>query len=169
MSYTVQNGQPQGVPSYFVDKIREALIAEVVAINGYAEHIANSNMAAINTVWRNIMLDEKEHYGLFLSLIHKYDPTQYQLYIKHEQDIIPVTQMQPYKPEYDKQLILNNVREDAKGELEAVILYDQLCYEAPYQDIKDVFQYVINAEKEHVEHLTRVLLKYDPDKYNGLQ
>lgn len=168
MSYTELHGQPQGVPYSFIDRIREALIAELVAINGYAEHIANSNMEAINAVWRNILMDEKEHYGLFLTLVHKYDPTQYQLYLKHSQDIISVTPIQSYKPEYDKQLILNNVREDAKGELEAVILYDQLWHEAPYQDIKDVFQYVINAEKEHVEHLTRILLKYDNDKYNSL-
>jgi rubrerythrin len=168
VSYTELNGQPQGIPCFFIDKIREALIAEIVAINGYAKHIANSNTEAINKVWNGIMADEKEHYGMFLTLIHKYDPTQYQLYIKHSQDIIPVTPMQPYKPEYDKQLILNNVREDAKGELEAVILYDQIWNEAPYQDIKDVFQYVINAEKEHVEHLTRVLLRYDTDKYDSL-
>ena len=153
---------------FFVDKIREALIAEIIAINGYAGHIANSEMDDVNSVWRSIMADEKEHYGLFLTLLHRYDPKQYQLYIKHSHDVIPVTPMQPYKAEFDRQLILNNVREDAKGEFEAVILYDQLMHEAPYQDIKDIFQYVIDAEKEHVEHLTRVLLTYDTDKYNDL-
>jgi rubrerythrin len=168
VSYTDLYGQPQGVPFYFVNKIREALIAEVAAINGYARHIANSHMEEINAVWRSIIADEKEHYGLFLALVHRYDPTQYQLYIKHSQDAIAVAPLQPFKPEYDRQLILNNVREDAKGEFEAVILYDQLLHEAPYQDIKDVFQYVIHAEKEHAEHLTRVLLLYDTDQYNDL-
>lgn len=33
--------------------------------------------------------------------------------------------MQTYKANYDKQIILNYVREDIKGELEAVILYEQ--------------------------------------------
>jgi rubrerythrin len=39
----------------------------------------------------------------------------------------------------------------------------------PYQDAKDVFKFVINDEKEHIEHLTRLLLEYDPDKYNNLE
>lgn len=169
MSYTVLYGQPQGVPSNFVDKIREALIAEILAINGYVEHIENSNMEEINKIWRNILQDEKDHYGMFLRLIHRYDPTQYQLYLKHFEDIISVTPMQIYKPNYDKQLILNNVREDIKGELEAVILYQQLWKEMPYEDIRDVFLYVIDAEKEHAEHLTRVMLRYDKAKYNDLK
>lgn len=33
--------------------------------------------------------------------------------------------MQLYNPSYDKQIILNNIREDIKGELEAVILYEE--------------------------------------------
>lgn len=168
MSYTVLHGQPQGTPYYFVDKIREALIAEIYAMNGYTTHIANSNMEEINQVWANILQDEKDHYGMFLGLVHKYDPEEYQLYLKHAQDNIPVTPMQSYKPDYDRQVILNNVREDIKGELEAVILYDQLWNEMPYEDIKAVFLYVINAEKEHAEHLTQVLLRYDTAKYNGL-
>jgi rubrerythrin len=39
----------------------------------------------------------------------------------------------------------------------------------PYQDAKDIFTLIINDEKEHIEILTRILLKYDPDKYNNLE
>lgn len=163
------NGQPQGTPKCFLDYIREAMIAEIVAINGYAEHIANSSIEDINTLWKNIMQDEKDHYGMFLSLIHKYDPEEYQLYLKHAHDFIPFGSQQMYRPQYEIQLILNNIRQDIKGELEAVVLYDQLIRIMPYRDTKEVFAFVINAEKEHIEHLTRALMQYDPDKYDNLR
>ncbi|MFZ7102926.1 MAG: ferritin family protein [Peptococcaceae bacterium] len=168
MSYTQLNGQPQGYPYYFTNKIREALIAEIFAINGYAGHLANSNMEDINAVWRSIIQDEKDHYGMFLTLIRKYDPVQHQQYLEHVHQKIIVTPLPAYKPDCNKQLILNNVRDDIKGELEAVILYEQHLAEMPYQDIRNVFYTVIKAEKGHTEQLTRLLLKYDPDKYNDL-
>lgn len=54
MSYTNLHGQPQGIAIY--DTI---LIAEIAAINTYADHIANSNMEDVNKVWRDIIKDEK--------------------------------------------------------------------------------------------------------------
>jgi rubrerythrin len=157
------------MPKCFLDHIREAMIAEIVAINGYTEHIANSDIEGINSLWRNIMQDEKDHYGMFLKLIHKYDPEEYRLYIKHAHDYIPVLSTHMYRPQYDIQLILNNIRQDIKGELEAVVLYDQIMRSMPYKDAKDVFAFVINAEKEHIEHLTRALMQYDPDQYDDLR
>jgi rubrerythrin len=169
MSYTMPNGHPQGVTSGYLDSIREALIAELIAINEYAKHIADSDMDEINNVWREIMQEEKDHYGMFLSLLRKYDAIENKMYLKYEDTAIPVTPIQAYRPEYDRQLILNNLREDIKGELEAVILYDQNIRVMPYSDMKKVFMDIIDDEKEHVEHLTRVLIQYDPDKYNGLK
>jgi rubrerythrin len=169
MSYTTENGQPQGHAYFFTNKIREALIAEIIAINGYAEHIANSNIKDINAAWKSIMQDEKKHYGMLLTLLRKYDPVQYQEYNEHKNDESSVkSTMQTYKPEYDKQLILNNVRQDIKGEFEAVILYEQDLVEIPHQDVKEVLFSIITEEKGHVEHLTRILLKYDSDKYDSL-
>jgi rubrerythrin len=169
MSYTDPKGQPQGHAYSFVNKIRESLIAELSAINQYQEHIASSNMREINDVWQGIIKDEKNHYGLFLSLIEKYDPDEYREYLKYKDIAINVTAMQAYEPHYENQIILNNIREDIKGELEAVILYEDHISAMSYQDIKDVFAFVINDEKEHIEHLTRVLLKFDPDKYNNFK
>ncbi|WP_148135425.1 ferritin family protein [Candidatus Formimonas warabiya] len=170
MSYTVKKGQPQGYPFYVTNKIREALIAEIYAINGYAEHIANSNMEDINATWRSIMDDEKKHYGWFLNLLRQYDPVQYKSYKDHIDDKLgPKDPMQKYKPDYTKQIILNNIRDDIKGELEAVILYEQHLAQISYQDIKDVFYAVASEEKEHAEHLTQLLLKYDPDQYDSLE
>lgn len=169
MSYTVFNGFPQGHPYCFTNKIREAMIAEIVAINGYAEHIENSNIEEINSVWKSIIKDEKEHYGMFLTLLRKYDLTEYQQYLKNRDSKPAAEAMQAYRPDYDRQLILNNVRSDIKGELEAVILYEQHWIEIPVQDVRDVYYEVIKVEKEHTEELTRVLLKYDKDKYDGLK
>ncbi len=168
MSYTKPDGQPQGVAVYFTNKIREALIAEVVAINQYEEHIANSDMTEVNEVWNHIIQDEKDHYGMFLTLLRKYDPTQYQKYLFHKDDTFQPSPMQSYQPDYSKNLILGNIRSDIKGEFEAVVLYEQLILEMPFQDMKDTFHNVVTAEKEHAEHLTKLLLSLDKQKYNEL-
>jgi rubrerythrin len=124
-------------------------------------------MTEINKVWHNIMRDEKEHYGMFLTLVRKYDPGQYQEYLRFKDIQINVTPVQTYKGEYDKQIILNNVRSDIKGELEAVILYEQINGEMPYQDIRDTFNKIILDEKEHTEMLTSVLLEYESSNINS--
>jgi len=164
LSYTTRNGQPQGISYCFTNKIREAMIAEIIAINGYAEHIANSNMEELNAAWKSIMGDEKKHYGMFLTLLRKYDPDQYE---KYQEDkglkYGPKGPMQVYK-----QIILNNLRQDIKGELEAVILYEQEFGDIPCEDIRHVFYSVITEEKGHLEHLTELLLKYDTDNYGSL-
>jgi len=168
VSYTNPDGQPQGYPYYFTNKLREALISEIIAINGYTEHIANSNMPGVNEVWNNIIRDEKQHYGQFLTLLRKYDPSEHHEYLTHSKDTFHITPMQVYTPVYNEQIILNNIREDIKGEFEAVILYEQLAIEMPYQDIKDTFHSITTTEKEHAEHLTKLLITLDKDKYNGL-
>lgn len=127
-------------------------------------------MEDINAAWKSIMEDEKEHYGMILSLLRKYDPVQYQSYIDHIGDKSgPKSPMQIYTPKYDKQIILNNVREDIKGEFEAVILYEQQLAIIPYEDVRCALYSIISEEKGHAEHLTQLLLKYDTDKYDGLE
>ena len=170
MSYTNRYGQPQGFAELVTNKLREILIAEIIAINGYAEHIANSNMKDINAVWNSIMGDEKKHYGMILTLLRKYDPTQNQSYKEHIGDKLgPKSPMQTFIPNYDKQVILNNLREDIKGEFEAVILYEEQLASMPFHDVRNALYSIINEEKGHAEHLTQLLLKYDIDKYNGLE
>ncbi len=65
-------------------------------------------MAEINAAWHGIMTDRKRHYGMFLTPLRKYDPKEYGKYLQ-----------------YDRRIILSNLREDIKGEPEAVILYEQ--------------------------------------------
>lgn len=169
MSYTFPRGMPQGIALPFTNKLREILIAEVIAINGYQEHIANSNMEDVNRAWKKIMGDEKNHYGIILNLLRKYDPTEHNYYLAHKAVRLgPKSPMQAYRPEYDSQIILNNLRDDIKGELEAVILYEEELPEFPYMDIRAALQGIIDQEKGHTEHLTELLLKYDPDTYDSL-
>lgn len=73
--------------------------------------------------------------------------------------------MQAYRPRYDIQIILNNLRDDIKGELEAVILYEEELHRFPHDDIRMTLQAIIDEEKGHAEHLTNLLIKYDPDPY----
>lgn len=169
MSYTNKYAQPQGTARLYTNKLREILIAEIIAIDGYSEHIANSNMEDINKAWHSIMEDEKKHYGMILTLLRKYDPAQYKGYTEHIGDKLGTkSPMQKFTPSYDKQIILNNIREDIKGELEAVILYEEQLDITPYYDVKLALISIINEEKRHTEHLTQLLLKYDSNKYDGL-
>ena len=170
MSYTNGYGMPQGFAKLDTNKLREILIGEIIAINGYAEHIANSNMEDVNAAWTSIMGDEKKHYGMILTLLRKYDPAQYQSYIENIGDkLSPKSPVQKFTPNYDKQIILNNIREDIKGEFEAVILYEEQLAIIPYQDVRYALYSIINEEKGHAEHLTQLLLKYDSQSYNGLE
>ncbi len=167
MSYTHPYGHPQGTAHRPANLLRQIIIAEIIAINGYQSHIANSNMPEINAVWYHIMLDEKRHYSLAINLLRKYDPIEYKYFISAQEQISgPKSPMQTYKPSYDRQIILNNLREDIKGELEAVILYEEELAEFQQKDIRSALQAIIDDEKGHTEHLTQILLKYDSDSHN---
>lgn len=169
MSYTYPNGQPQGVAQQFTNRLREILISEVIAINGYQTHIAHSDIEEISAAWHSIMLDEKKHYGWVLQLLRKYDPEQNKQFIAHgNDDPGPKTPVQLQNSPSDGMTILNSLRDDVKGELEAVILYEADLARYPYRDIRTTLRSIINEEKGHAEHLTRLLLKYDPDPYDEL-
>ena len=214
MSYTNPLGHPQGVSHKVTNLLRQVMIAELVAINGYQNHILTSNITVINEAWYHIMLDEKSHYIIALDLLRKYDPVEYKYFMTpHELNVgtdsiqnvsnlqntsntknIPNTQnvsniqntQNVHSGQgkhssgkkslalssqadritiYDKPLILNNVREDIKGELEAIILYEDEIAEIQQKDIRIALQKIIDDEKEHTEHLTQVLLQFDPDPY----
>ncbi|ACL76133.1 ferritin family protein [Ruminiclostridium cellulolyticum] len=167
MSYTYPSSHPQGTARKVTNRLREIMIAELIAINGYQSHLANSNMINVNEVWHHIMLDEIRHYETVLNLLRKYDPVQYKASLEqHEDSLKPKSPMQLYNPSYDKQIILNNIREAIKGELEAVILYEEeIEAYSSYKDIKIAIQAIINDEKEHAEHLTQVMKKYESEQF----
>jgi rubrerythrin len=113
------------------------------------------------------MLDEKRHYDIALNLLRKYDPAQYKAsLIQHEDLTNTKILLQPYTPSYGKQIILNNIRDDIKGELEAVILYEEeLDSFSSCKDVKIALQSIINDEKEHAEHLMKILKKYENEPF----
>lgn len=170
MSYTTKR-QPQGCAYFYTNKIREAMIAELVAINDYAYHIAHSDIKDITETLQHIMEDEKEHYGMFLQLLRKYDPAQFKKYMEVKDHLKLSKTSRPInicvKP--SQHMLLNFIRDDIKGELEAVILYEQHIMEIPIPDIRETFLKVINDEKEHTEELTRLLIHYDKDKYGPIK
>ncbi|MFD3156283.1 ferritin family protein [Haloimpatiens sp. FM7330] len=171
MSYTTKNGQPQGKACLYSNKIREDMISEIIAINGYEEHIALSDIEEINEVWHHIVEDEKRHYGMFLELLRKIDPIQYKKY-EEVQEHLNLSGKHKYHKENiksDKDLILNMVRDDIKGELEAVILYEEHVMSIPSKEVRKIYYEIINDEKEHLEELTLVLMKYDKDKYGPIE
>ncbi|HBY19656.1 MAG: rubrerythrin [Clostridiales bacterium GWE2_32_10] len=162
MSYTNLYGQPQGDATSVTSKLREILIAEIFAINGYYEHIANSNMRDVNEVLHHIMEEEQEHYDIIVNLLRKYDPLQYKMYLEVKKENMGFrSPVQKYVPDYDQQLILNNIRHDLKGEYEAVILYEEIIANTTNREIIDAVTDITNDEKEHAEELTRLLLKYN--------
>ncbi len=167
MSYTYPSGHPQGTARKVTNRLREIMIAELMAINGYQSHIANSNMINVNEVWQHIMLDEIRHYETVHNLLRKYDPVHSKASLAQREDYLrPKSPMQLYNPSYDKQIILNNIREDIKGELEAVVLYEeQIEAYSSYKDIKNAIQSIIDDEKEHTEHLNQVLKKYENEQF----
>ncbi len=168
MSYTTA-GQPQGKAMSYTNLIREAMIGEIVAINGYRYHIASTDNKELRELWHHIMEDEKKHYGMFLELLRYYDKEEYKRYMKAKKDVkITGTIKEDYSPEISKGILLNFLREDIKGELEAVILYEEHLLKIPYADIRNVFSNIINDEKEHTEELTIALLKLDKDKYGPI-
>jgi rubrerythrin len=169
MSYTTSK-MPQGFPYCWTNMIREAMIGELVAINDYREHIAKSNVKDINEVWYHIMEDEKRHYGIFLELLRKYDPQEAEKY-KEALEHVNLTKKEEIPPckISSQECILNLIRNDIKGELEAVILYEQHMLQIPNKEVKEVYYEIIGDEKEHTEELTLLLMKYDKNQYGPIE
>lgn len=188
MSYTNPLGHPQGVSNKVTNLLRQVMIAELVAINEYQTHILHSDIAAVNEAWHHIMLDEKSHYIIALNLLRKYDPVEYKYFLlPHEIKANPDSAQAPQSSQnihnvqkhkssstaqtnrtpYELKVILNYIREDIKGELEAIILYEDEIAEIQQKDVRIALQKIIDDEKEHTEHLTQVLLAYDPDPYEA--
>ncbi|WP_461205243.1 ferritin family protein [Clostridium sp. DL1XJH146] len=170
MSYTTER-QPQGIPYFFTNKIREAMIGELVAINDYSIHISHSNIKELNEIWYHIMEDEKKHFGMLMQLLRKYDPVEYEKYKEVASHVKLTGKGNLSLSEYNKSdntKLLNNIRSDIKGELEAIILYEQHIIEIPHPDIKKVFEKIVADEKEHTEELTLAILHYDKNSYGPI-
>lgn len=172
MSYTT-NKQPQGIPLDLSDILREALIAEIVAIDGYEFAIANTDNKEVVEIFHHILEDEKRHYGMFLEFLRRVDKEQMEMF-KEAQEHVTLTQPKEGKNDgksskyKEKGDLLTFIRENIKGELEAIVLYDQHEAQIKDEEGKKIFRSVIRDEKEHVEELTKAMIILDKDKYGPI-
>lgn len=172
MSYTTER-QPEGRVRCYENIIRQMMIAELVAIDDYSTILSQSDIKELNYVLEHILEEEKKHYGLFLQLLRRIDREEWEFYIK----VLKKDEgknLKPIKVEYgnnkkDRRLLLEEIRKNIKGELEAIVLYEDLIEEIPDREGRCIVQEVIKEEKEHTEELTAVLLKLDKDCYGPLK
>lgn len=170
MSYTT-NRQPQGKLKNDETFLREGLVAEIVAINDYSSFLSVTENKEVKEIFHHIMKEEKEHYGLFLEALRMIDKEQFKLY-KHVNEHTNITNKSTYK-EYcntkeSKAYLLTHIREAIKGELEAILLYEDFLANTKNDEIFNIIKDITRDEKEHVEELTRALIILDKDKYGPL-
>ncbi|WP_194189870.1 ferritin family protein [Clostridium chrysemydis] len=172
MSYTT-NRQPQGTLIDKVNFLREGMIAEIVAINDYSHFIKLTNNKEIKEIFHHIMEEEKEHYGLFLNALRKYDKKQeeYEAKVKNHQSL----NKKDFSKYSDFSLsktkdsnLLDYLREAIKGELEAISLYEFFISNISDDFLIALINKIINDEREHIEELTLCLTFLDKDKYGPL-
>lgn len=172
MSYTT-SAQPQGKALNIQGFLREALISEIVAINGYSKHIDDISIAEIKELLHHIMEDEKRHYGMFLEALRKYDKEEFEVYLEAIEHV--EIKDKPLKKTYheNKKLtaykILNKIREDIKGEYEAILLYDYIITQIDDKEITKILKEISKDEKEHVEELTLAIMRLDSDNYGPIE
>lgn len=171
MSYTT-NRQPQGKPLDLCNFLREAMVGEIVAINDYQEHIGHCPIPEVRKILEHIMEDEKRHYGMLLDLIRKNDKVQHALSIEVTNHIsVKCKKLNELanKKKISMSSLLIKIREDIKGELEAIIAYEETLSKISDTDTKNALTEIITDEKEHVEELTYILLKLDGNCYGPLE
>ncbi len=159
MSYTTLNGIPYGVPQDVLGLLREGMIGELVAIREYDYHIRNSEIPELTEILKHIRDEEVEHYYIFLDLLRKYDKEQMKEMKKAKEH---ANFLQPHPMNHEKnstECILNMLRNDIKGELEAINLYEFHVLKIKNKEIRDAFNKIIKDEKHHVEELTDAIEK----------
>jgi len=158
---------PKGIEGF----LREGLIAEAVAINDYSRFIASTENKELKEMFHEIMLDEKRHYSLFLEALRFVDEEQRSLAGKAKENV-KISSKEKYKDfafKYNKDTnILESIREAIKGELEAILLYEEFVSNLESGSIVGVIKEIIRDEKEHSEELTRALIILDKDNYGTL-
>lgn len=171
MSYTTEK-QPQGMPINLANFLREAAIGELVAINGYQNHIANCNLLDVKKILEHIVEDEKKHFGMLLHLIRKCDPDQFKIAVKVHEEISMKSKSLSEHNEKKKNhdfCLLEKIREDIKGEFEAIIAYEDTASKITDKEAINMIKEIVLDEKEHVEELTYIVLRLDNNCYGPLE
>ena len=168
MSYTT-NRQPQGISKGIGNLLREGMISEIVAINDYSLFIEQTDNKEVKELFHHIMEDEKRHYGMLLDALRKLDKDEYELQ-KQAKLHVKITTKEKFKTKSKYSgCILSFIRDAIKGELEAIILYDDIILNIKDDYIISIIKEITKDEKEHVEELTRALVLLDKDSYGPLE
>ena len=170
MSY-ITDRHPEGQVFNYTNLIRQAMIAELVAINDYTKSIRKSNIKELNRLLYHIMLEEKEHYGMLLDTLRTADPEQYRIWKEVEEKKIclrPLNQIEAGIEKVGASATLQMIRKNIKSELEAIILYEQHIAQIPMPEIQSLFHEIVNQEIHHMEELTTALLQLDRDPYGQI-
>ena len=173
MSYTT-NRQPQGILIDKVAFLREGMIAELVAINDYSTFISLTNNKEAINIFHHIMEEEKEHYGMFLDALRKYDEKQKEFECEvRDQVNISSKNIGKYSDlSYSKDKnhnLLMSIREAIKGELEAILLYEFFIDNITDEYLIALISKITSDEKEHIEELTLALTLLDKDSYGPIK
>ena len=170
MSYTT-NRQPQGILQNDETFLHEGLISEIVAINDYSHFLNLTENKEMRNIFHHIMEEEKVHYGLFLDALRTIDPEQCSL-SKDVHKHITISCGNSYKDystsKSSKFFLLTYIRDAIKGELEAIILYEDFLNNVQSQKLFKLIKRITLNEKEHVEELTKALVILDKDEYGPL-
>ncbi|MBY0756757.1 ferritin-like domain-containing protein [Clostridium sardiniense] len=168
MSYTTER-QPQGMERNIETFLREGMIAEIVAIDDYSHFISLTDNKEVKDIFYQIMKREKVHYGMFLDALRKVDREEGELKRKIYSEI-NIYSKQKYKEstKVEKGDLLDAIRILIKGELEAIILYEEFINNIKDQSIVCIINQIIREEKEHVEELTKALTTIDEDSYGPI-
>ncbi|MGL5820276.1 MAG: ferritin family protein [Sarcina sp.] len=171
MSYTTKR-QPQGKPRNLANFLREAMIGELVAINDYQEHMNNCSISEVKEVFEHIMQEEKKHYGMLLELSRHLDHIQNSAAIEapnHVNVKCKTLNETTSKKKGSNSSLLKKIRDDIKGELEAIIAYEDIISKITDQKAIKMITEITSDEKQHVEELTYLLQKLDGDCYGPIE
>lgn len=167
MSYTTDR-QPQGILKDIQTLLREGMIAEIVAINDYTRFISATDNKEVKELFYHIREEEKHHYMEFLDALRSVDEEEYKL-AEEASKHVQISVKDKYKDEShsksSKSTLLSDIRDAIKGELEAIILYEDLISHLSDEKLINLICHITKDEKEHTEELTRALLILDKDKY----
>ncbi len=158
MSYTTE-GMPQGKPISSKGLIRDALIGELNAINSYQTTLEYSNIPRLNTFIYEIMNDEIHHYHLLTEYLNKLDKEQAELFkeIQKKDYSISFT-LNPLEIKSPTQHnILSQLRKNIKGELEAILSYDEIENALKDATGKALIHSITKDEKEHIAELDKLV------------
>lgn len=170
MSYTTDR-QPQGLLNDTGTLLREGMIAEIVAINDYTRFISATDNKEVKDLFHHIREEEKHHYMEFLDALRSIDEEECKL-AKEFSEHPPISERDKYKDEShmknSKNGLLTDIRDAIKGELEAIVLYEDLISHLRDEKLIELIRHITKEEKEHTEELTKALTILDKDKYESI-